>query len=296
VSKYIVWLDGSRESAKVMAPPDTLVSLGAEDFAGRFNRARTLNLLAVDSGCDTSEVVAHTWFVKEPRGRVLLVDDLGSEGAALAPQSDAFYRSGLRTCGDFSVLDLENYGGVISAHNFPVLFGQFDVVVWYNDPRRDPSARLPLVEGDLKTYVEGGGSLLLVSMAALGSGGALRDSLWPEVFGIDSIFVRLSPPTTNFDCMNWAIRSNQQLGLDSLKVQGLWPGAECMLPHQSATPLYYIPPETTTNPRNRENYYLGIVNSWQAGKAAIMTFPLSRSDGYANARAEYCKVVQLLLQ
>jgi hypothetical protein len=38
------------------------------------------------------------------------------------------------------------------------------------------------------------------------------------------------------------------------------------------------------------------VNSWQAGKAAIMTFPLSRSDGYANARAEYCKVVQLLLQ
>lgn len=295
ISKYIAWLDGSRESAKVMTPPDTSVSLGLEDFAGRFNRARTLNLLAVDSGCDTSQVVTHTWYVKEPRGRVLLVDDLGSEGAAFSAQSDAFYRSGLKTCGDFSVLDLDKYKGILSAHNFPVLFRQFDVVVWYNDPRRDPSARLPLAESALRTYVEGGGGLLLVSMAALGSGGALRDSLWPEVFGIDSLFVRLKPPTTNFDCMNWAIRSNTAVGLDTLKVVSLWPGAECMRPYPNATPLYFIPPGTVGSIQT-ENYYLGIMNSWQAGKAAILTFPLSRSDGYGNARREYCKVIELLLQ
>lgn len=295
ISKYIFWLDGSEASAKVTAPPDTMVSLGREDFAGRYNAYRTLNLIAVDSGRDTSEVVTHTWYVKEPQGRVLLVDDLGSEGAAWAAQTDGFYRSGLKTCGEFSVLDLEKYGGMLAAHNFPVLFGQYDAVVWYNDPRRDPSARLPLVEGDLKAYVEDGGGLLLVSMAALGSSAALKDSLWPEVFGIDSLFVRLKPPTTNFDCMNWAVRSNTATGLDTLKVVSLWPGAECMLPHASATPLYYIPPGTVGSAQ-KENYYLGLMNSWQAGKAAILTFPLSRSDGYGNARREYCKVIELLLQ
>lgn len=301
IAEYMAWLDGNRENAKIVTPPDTMVSLGRDDFSGRFNSTRTLNIIAIDSGCDTSEVVTHSWYVKEPTGDILLVDDLGQEGAALEAQSDQFYRSGLKTCGEFSVLDLDKYRGIISAHNFPALFAQYDVVIWYNEPRRDASTRLPLVENDLKSYVEGGGGLLLASMAALGSGGALRDSLWPDIFGVDSLFVKGKPPTHNFDCTNWAIKGNADAGLDTLKAVGLWPGVECLHPYDyvTVTPLYYIPPGTTagtTTPKNTEDYYLGLLNTWQTGKAAYISFPLSRGDGYGNARSEYCKVVNLLLQ
>ena len=301
IAGYMAWLDGNRQNAKIVTPPDTMVSLGRDDFSGRFNMTRTLNIIAIDTGCDTSEVVTHSWYVKEPKGDILLIDDLGKEGAAVEAPSDQFYRSGLKTCGEFSVLDLDKYKGIMSAHNLPVLFPQYDVIVWYNDPRNVASLRLPLAENDLKTYVENGGSLLLVSTIALGSGGALQDSLWPEMFGIDSLFVRLKPPTTNFDCQYWAVKGNAEAGLDSLKVTSQFPGPECIHPYDypTVTPLYYMPPGTVTlisQTKNTENYYVGILNAWQAGKAAFISFPLSRSNGYGNARSEYCKIVNLLLQ
>jgi hypothetical protein len=275
VARYIAWLDGSRDQAKVMVPPDTVISLGFSDFAGGYNTTRTLNVVAVDAGCDTSEIASYTWYVKEPRGTILLVDDLGDEKTAYEAQSDAFYRSGLNSCGEeYSVLDLDEFGGLMAAHNLPELLPEFGVVVWYNEPWDSATLRISLVEGEIRAYVEGGGSFLLASLAALGSGGALKDSLWPDILGVDSLFLR--GPSTNFDCINWSIRSNPELGLDTLKVVSIWRGVECVLPLPSASRLYHIPPGTV-NPRQAENYYLGVMNSWQAGKIALLTFPLSRS-------------------
>jgi len=296
IASYLVWLDGSRDDARVLTPPDTSVSLRLDDFAGRLNRPRTLNLVAVDYGCDSSEVLRHTWYVKEPAGGVLLVDDIGSAAGVAERPSDAFYRTGLDSCGRaYSVLDLRRFGGPVAAHNFPALFPQFDVVVWYNDPYTAASTYLTAAEADLRGYIEDGGRLLVSSLSAIGSGGALRDSLWPEVFGVDSLFVRSTPsgPSSNFDCKNWAIRSYPGAGLDSLKVSGIWVGAECALPGPTATPLYYIPAGTA--PQQTEDYCVGILNSWQGGRTVLLTFPLSRSDGYANARREYCRIIDLLL-
>jgi hypothetical protein len=298
VAKYIVWLDGSRADAKVLTPPDTVISLGPDDFAGRLDRTRTLNLIAVDSGCDTSEVVQHTWYVRHAAGSILLVDDIGAAAGVVEGPSDRFYRSASDSCGrGYSVLDLRRFGGSIAAHNFRDLFPQFEVVVWYNDPYTTASTYLTAAETDIRDYIEDGGKMLLVSLAAIGSAGALHDSLWPEVLGVDSLFVRStsSGPTTNFDCKNWQVRSNTALGLDTLKVSGIWVGTECMLPLPSATPLYYIPPGTITTPKQTEDYYLGIMSSWQTGKTVLLTFPLSRSTDYANAHREYCKIIDLLL-
>jgi hypothetical protein len=294
IAAYVAWLDGSREGARTLTPPDTMVSLGREDFAGRFDRTRTLNVVAIDSGCDTSDVVAHTWYVKETTGRVLLIDDIGSAAGTVERPSDTFYRTGLDSCGEaYSALDLRRFGGPISAHNFAELFSLFDVVIWYNDPYTPASSYLTSAEADLRDYLEDGGRLMLSSLSALGSGGALHDSLWPEVFGIDSLFLR-SGPTSNFDCKNWGVSSNTAVGLDSLKVVGIWVGAECMLPRPTATALYYIRPGTV-NAQQTENYYVGLLNSWHTGKTALITFPLSRSNGRANAHREYCKIIDLLL-
>jgi hypothetical protein len=298
LARYRVWLDGSAEAARDIIPPDTVATFGPGDFAGRFDRPRTLNLIAIDSGCDTSQVVTHTWFVKEPRGQILLVDDLrrDDQGETAEKITDRFYRTGLDSCDppySYSVLNIEGYGGQLAAHNLPDLLGAFDLVIWYNDPNKLASARLTAAEGDLMNYLEKGGRLMLSSLAAIGSGSALRDSLWPEVFGIDSVLVRNS--TSNFSCNRWAVWGNATVGLDSLKIDNIWAGLECMLPDPAATPLFYIR-RGTAGSYQTENYYLAILNSWGEGRTALVTFPLSRSDVYGNARGEYCKIVNLLLQ
>jgi len=293
IARYLVWLDGSRAEAKVLTPPDTAVSLGPDDFAGRLDRPRTLNLIAVDSGCDTSEVTEHTWYVRQTVGSILLVDDIGAAAGVAEKPSDTFYRTALDSCGrGYSVLDLREFGGGVEAHNFPDLFPQFDAVFWYNDPYTTASTYLTAAEIYLRDYIQDGGKVLLTSLAAIGSAGALRDSLWPEVLGVDSLFVRNG--STNYDCKNWAIKAYPGLGLDTLKVSGIWVGAECLLPLPSATPLYYIPPGTA-GAQQTEDYCLGVLNTWQAGKTVLLTFPLSRSNGYANAHRQCCRIVDLLL-
>jgi hypothetical protein len=300
LAKYRAWLDGvdgGMDAVKDVTPPDTAVSFGPEDFAGRFERFRTFNLIAIDSGSDTSEVATYTWWVKEPKGRILLVDDLrrDDQGETAEMITDGFYRTGLDSCGEsYSVLDIERFGGNVSAHNLPGLFSAFDLVIWYNDPNKWASARLTAAEGDLMDYLEDGGRLMLSSLAALGSGRALQDSLWPEVLGVDSILVRNG--STNLDCRNWALWGNRDLGLDSLKVVSIWSGLECMLPDTTAaTGLYHIKPRTAGSFQT-DTYYLAILNSWHTGRTALVTFPISRSNYYGNAHGEYCKIVHLLLQ
>jgi hypothetical protein len=254
----------------------------------------TLNIVAIDSGCDTSEVATYTWYVKEPVGSVLLVDDLSSDAGAAEIITDSFYRLGLDFCDvPYSLLDLESFGGIPYAHNFRGAFEPFDLVVWYNGPLKPDSPNLSAAEDAVRGYVESGGRFLLQSLSAVGSGSSLSDSLFFEVFGIDSLY--LSNGSTNFDCKkSWIILGNSEAGLDSVKSQSIFPGVECMKPEAGAISLYYIRPGTV-NRKQEFPYYLGILNDWSGGKASLLTFPLSRCDGYGNARDEYCKIVDMML-
>jgi hypothetical protein len=300
LARYRVWLDrpdGGMDAVKDIVPPDTVATFGPADFADRFDRTRTFSLIAIDSGCDTSEVATYTWFVKEPKGDILLVDDLSEDeyGPAAERTADGFYRTALDSCFKslYSVFDIDRFGGELSAHNLPGLFGAFRLVIWYNDPNKLASAQLTSAEDDLMAYLEGGGRLMLSSLAAVGSGKALGDSLWPEVFGVDSIYERKG--STNLSCRNWPLWGNPDLGLDSLKIVGIWGGPDGMLPSPAATPLYHIRPGTV-DALQTENYYLAILNSWRTGRTALLTFPLGMSHYYGNSRKECCKIVHLLLQ
>lgn len=292
IEAYKVWLDGSEENAMLLAAEDTVASVGLDDFEGRYGE-RTLYLVAIDSGCDTSKVASHTWQVVEPTGTVLLVDDLSKEDYTFPEVSDRFYREVLDNCSAaYSILDVGEFGGIGYAYNMDELFKLFDLVIWYNDPLRTATSSLAAADQAFQSYMAEGGRFIVLSMAAVGSGGALLDSTAFEVFGIDSLHTR--GDETNFDCKRWEIKGSTDLGLDSLKVSGFYLGVECMLPGSQATPLYYIPPGTV-NALQTENYYLGIMNSRQGGKAALITFPMSRSDSFGNARIEFCKLVNLML-
>ncbi len=292
IETYKVWLDGSEESAMLLAAEDTVASIGPAEFEGRYGE-RTINVVAIDSGCDTSSAVSHTWQVVAPTGDVLLVDDLSRDDYTFPEVTDRFYRGVLDDClPSYSILDVGEFGGIGYAYNMGELFRLFDLVVWYNDPLRTATSGLAAADEAFQSYVAEGGRVILVSMAAVGTNGALLDSTAFEVFGIDTLYTRAGE--TNFDCKRWEIKSNNDLGLDSLMVSGFYLGVECMRPAAQATPIYYIPPGVASSSQTQD-YYLGIVNPWQGGKAALITFPMSRSDSFGNARTEFCKLINLML-
>jgi hypothetical protein len=67
-----------------------------------------------------------------------------------------------------------------------------------------------------------------------------------------------------------------------------------MRPAPQATPLFHIPPGVAA--ADTANYYLGMLNSYGGGRAALLTFPMSRADSYGNAQNEFCKIIDLVLQ
>lgn len=292
IESYKVWLDGNEQNARILSPADTTVSLVPEDFENRFG-TRTLSVVAIDSGCDTSATATYTWYVKETTGDLLIVDDITSSHAGNSA-TDQFYAGAMSSCvAAYSELALERYGGTVSyPHNWPELVKMFGTVIWYSDPLRPGTESLKQMNDVYPSYVQSGGNFLVVSLGAVGTGGALTDSIAFEVFGIDTLYTRNG--SSDFDCKRWVIHANTDLGLDSLKVSGLYSGVDCMLPAAGTTELFHVLPGVAAP--GTENYYLGVLNSYGAGKAGLLTFPMSRANSYGNARNEFCKVIDLMLQ
>jgi hypothetical protein len=295
---FKAWLDGNEENARIVAGEDSSVSFGYDDFQGRYGQ-RTLYLFGMDSGCSPSNMVTYTWQVKEPLGNILIVDDLWSRSGAVDYTTNNVYMGLMRACaGTYSKLDLEKFGGVTYAHNYPALFEIYDLVIWYDDPVRAISTTLPFARDAVRDYAAGGGNFLLVSLTALGPQGAFSDETMFEVFGVDSLYWRLDGDghlNPNFDCKRaWNIRGNTDLGLDSLNVVSNTLGAKCMAKSESAISLYHITPGTV-DVIQKVDYYLAVMNYWGNGKVAVFTIPLSKCNGYMTLQNEFCRIFQLML-
>ena len=296
IQNYKVWLDTGAEPI-MLAPGDTVISLGPDDIVDEYGEnaygEMTISVVAIDTGCDTSNVATHTWYVTPPTGDILLVDDLSKDDYTAPETSDRFYRGALDQYGaEYSTLDIGEFGGLGYTYNLGALLGLFDLVIWYNDPLRPGTAAMATADEAFRSYVAQGGRLMLISLGALGSGGALSDSAAFVTLGIDTLYVRNG--ASNFDCKRWVISTNTDLGLNSLKVGGLYPGAECFSLLPQATPVYYIPPGTISAAQTVD-YYLGVMNSWQGGKTLFISFPMSRANDFGNAADEFCKLIDLML-
>jgi hypothetical protein len=298
IDLFKVWLDGNEENARLVSGDDSTAAFGLEDFESRYGE-RTLYLLAMDTGCDSSSIVTHTWYVQEPLGDALLVDDLWSSAGAVERATDAAYRGLMDSYfGTYTRLDLEAYGGVTYVHNYEALFKMFDFVLWYDDPVRSVSETLEFARDGMREYVQEGGRFMLVSLTALGPNGAFFDSTYLNVLGADSLFSR--HPTEgvtvyDFDSKkSWRILGNEAAGLDSLKLQLSLKGTKCMDKAETATAIYHIPPGTADSIQD-EDYYLAIMNEWGFGKAAVFTFAFSRSNGFLNLENEFYTIVDLML-
>ncbi|MGD9141835.1 MAG: hypothetical protein PVJ42_09885 [bacterium] len=298
VDVFKVWLDGNEENARIVQGDDSTAAFGYDDFQGRYGE-RTVYLFAIDTGCDSSNVVSYTWHVKEPVGNVLIIDDLWSSAGAVDFTTNLKYMSLMNACvGEFSKLDLEGFDGVTYAHNYPDLFEIFDLVIWYDEPVRAVSSTLHHAKEAVKGYAGGGGSFMLVSLTALGPTGSFYSEDMFEVFGIDSLYWRPDPtgyPLYNFDCKkSWHMQGDEGAGLDSLKVLANTLGAKCMAKADTSASLYHIAAGTIDTAQTVD-YYLAVLNDYGLGKVAVFTIPLSKCDGYGTLENEFCKVVDLML-
>jgi hypothetical protein len=299
IDAFKLWLDGNEENAKIVDGEDSTAAFGFDDFQGRYGE-RTIYLFGVDTGCDSSGIVAHTWYVKEPTGKVLIVDDLWSSAGAVDFTTNLMYMSLMNACvGEFSKLDLEGFNGVTYAHNYDGLFEIFDLVIWYDEPVRSISSTLSHAREAVPDYTSGGGSFMLVSLTALGPQGAFSDQALFAVFGIDSLYWRpqtAEGPNYNFDCPKgkWHIEGNTDLGLDSLNVTANVLGVKCMAKADSSVSLYHVAPGTV-DVVQKIDYYLAVLNYHGLGKAAVFTIPLSKCNGYGTLENEFCRLVDLML-
>lgn len=294
IAYYLIWLDGKEDSPLAVVQSDTTIGPDYLDSYGN----RTFYVRAVDEAQGSSAPDSHTWYVLEPKGDVLLVDDVPPTVAGAAT-TDAFYRSLLDSLvpNQYTVFDIASQGTFRSPAEVSLILPLFRQVVWYGDTRTTPSAALALGQGGIGEFMDGGGNFYVEGIATVGDNGSFTPGFIALYFGIDSLRTRYisssQPNSTNFDLLNgWVLRGNPSEGQDSLRVSGILSGCEIPYVSSSALTLFYLPPGTMSG--QTENYYLGTLTRASGYSAVCLTFPVRRCNGFANARQEVAKLLTIL--
>jgi len=282
IREYLIWLDGE-ETPRVVDRLVTSYTFLREDLedpsipAGG-GTTRTVYIQAVDSGCDTSETLSHAWYVRQPNGRILLVDDVPNRllGAIL---SDQFYRQTLNTLADegepYTLLEFETHGEFVRVEDVYPNLEPFDVVLWYTGRDSMGSDNLRFAETGLREYLDTGGSLFLVTWNALGTRGIFTAEFGLDYLGVEALYLNIAAdiPGSNFDIRTTQlIQPGQGTELETLKgsVTQIW--VEHMNPVEGVDILYHPPG------------YAGIE------RAVVMRHPLPAGGSvvYASSAFEFC--------
>jgi len=295
IAYYMMWVDGKEDNPIIVVNQDTTLGPDYLDSYGD----RTFYIRAIDEAQGASGTDSHTWYVLAPIGDVLLVDDVPASvpGAGAA---DAFYRSlvdSLVPGGQYTIFDVGSQGSFRSASEVSLILPLFQQVVWYGDTRSTPSAALVTGQTGIGEFLDGGGSIFLEGVALVGDEGSFSPGFAENYLGIDSLRTRYispnDPSSTNFDLYNaMVIRANEAVGLDSIRVVGIYSGCEVMYPSAEAQTLFYLPPGSYSG--QTENYYLGVLMQDRPYSSVCLTFPVRRCDGFANARQEVAKLMTIL--
>ncbi len=295
IAYYLLWLDGKENAPLIVVGQDTTLGPDYLDSYGN----RTIYVRAVDEAQGASGTDSHTWYVVTPVGDVLLVDDVPASVPGGA-STDAFYRSLLDSLlpgSQYTIFDIESQGTFRSAKEVSLILPLFQQVVWYGDTRPTPSAALVTGESGIAEFLDGGGSIFLDGTSLLGDEGSLSYGFAADYLGIDSLRTRYishtDPNSTNFDLLHGVIiRANDALGLDSIRVFGIYSGCEVAYPSADAQMIFYLPPGTYSG--QTENYYIGVLMQEPTYNSVCLTFPVRRCDGLANARQEVAKLLTIL--
>jgi hypothetical protein len=291
VSHFLAWLDAATDTARIPAP-ESIFTFEPAEFEGRYG-TRTLHLRAVDDAGAWSRTLRYSWDVTEPVGDVLLVDDTPE---VLSAASDPFYKDNLDSVlgpGSYSSIDLEQ-SPFRTMDEADAVLSLFSRVVWYQGAATvanwpDIGTSLSLAGNALEDLLARGGSILLESMNAFGTGAALPDSFARAVLGVDSLFVYpVEGPqqgTTNhrvgsrsWDNQFYKIAGDTLQGLSGLRPRGFFDGVECFSLEPGADTLYTVPAGIIFDGQP-PGYHVGTLGTAPGGgRFAYLSFPLSRCD------------------
>lgn len=247
--------------------------LKAEDIAGAYSKVIRMP--------DTNK----TWFVKEPKGRVLVIDDysvsIDNGTAAL------FYETALDTV-LHSILDIKvgNGANVPKVRNpmFVETMKLFRAVVWYSSRGNSTSdnANFVLAQETLPYYLASGGKVFF----STGFPNFLNDSVHVEDFApVDSVtsyssgLIDIGVETIVINNNYPALQTGPQYSPD--KIRGVYPKT-------GADVIYRFP---VTPPYSQQNMIICVKNSVNNPNMVFMSVPLHRMNNLNNASQFFRKVI-----
>ncbi len=286
VRRFRYWLDGADSTAAPIVS-DTLVALVPEDFEGRFG-VRTVKAQAFDESLAPSNVISHTWTVREPTGEYLLIDNVSNDVPGFA-REDAFFRAVLDSVapGNYFVYDVKTRGGFRSAQEVYPLLSFFKGVVWYSglpNVGNDASmlANLKLAESGLSRYLDDGGRVLIAATNAVGNNAGLSVAFARARFGVDDFFhvagrndISL-PRFSGFDID--FVATADTLGNGTTVVS-----ADFVLASEGTEGLFKLRENLPTlsgalpDPEGKDAW-IGLLREAGAGRAVLLTLPLSLAN------------------
>jgi len=203
---YRIWLNGNRANydsteEQTFTVPSLRFLQGGTYQSG----VRTLYVQAVDDGGSVGPPDSTSWYVRAPaaamrqnRGRLLVIDDIPSNGANNLVY-DNFYQGVLQSAvpaklpaGSWSVLRPEfNAGMFRTARDFAQTLRQFEAVFWYRGQGTSISTLLQTYQDSLGVWLDNGGRLYvdgLFLVDGLRTPGALTQSFMTGHLGSDFLF------------------------------------------------------------------------------------------------------------
>lgn len=233
-----------------VAPSQTLLTVRESDGL-RPNADNVLYLRAIDNGGLRSTVLQYpaaggTWFVKKPKGDVLVVKDYGSKDA------DAFYSEALnsiaggRFAGKFDIIDIrEGLSPSTRPKNLPLFISPafietlklFRAVIWYGDTRPD----LTLAQQVLPDYNRAGGKVIMTTglPTTVEATGALVD--FAPVDSVSAAELPGFPQALKNGSTVSAETPVAAVYPDLVKEKGNVAGVHVLYPRATASALYRLP-------------------------------------------------------
>jgi hypothetical protein len=262
-----------RESDGLRINNTNIFYLKAEDIAGTFSKIVRMP--------DTNKI----WFVREPKGRVLVIDDYSvslDNGTAAA-----FYETALDTV-LHSILDIKvgNGANVPKVRNpmFVETLKLFRAVIWYASRGNLPSdnASFVLAQETLPYYLASGGKVFFTT----GFPNFLNDSVHVEDFvPVDSVtsyssgLIDIGVETIVINNNYPPLQTGSQYSPD--KIRGVYPKI-------GADVIYRFP---VIPPYSQQNMIICVKNTISNPNIVFMSVPLHRMDNLNNASVFFRKVI-----
>jgi hypothetical protein len=268
----------------------------------------TLNVMAEDESHTRSRPISHTWDIFRPNGDYLLIDNV-SDNVPGALTEDNFFRAMMDSvvAGNYHVMDIQNDGGFRTGVEVGPFLSLFKAVLWYSgmqNPFNDAVVARNLGIADqgngLRSYLAGGGRVLLCAQNAVGDSAGLSHAFQREILGVSNYY-RMQDLTSqepdyingNIPLLSRSVVYTTIAGAaDSLLTSSSMVAADFLVPDPDITPIFTVTPgylQTAYKPADGFIFTpddqltypaaLGILSERQ-GRMAVSSLIPSRANGF----------------